>query len=100
MWDVCPTVHDFPLEPRERHALQDYRDLSNLREDQERLSDVFARLGVRTSYASARHSPGAAKRSTHERREQGVLRAEHGGKSVSHALKSEESTTNQHNFSF
>ena len=69
MWDVCSTVHDLPLEPRKRNALQDDRDLPNLRKDQERLPNVFARPGVRTTNASARHSLGAAERSTDERRE-------------------------------
>ena len=79
MWDVRSTVHNLSLEPRKRHALQDDRDLSNLRQDQERLPNVFARLGVRPTHASARHSLGVAERSTYERREQGVLRAEYGG---------------------
>ena len=83
MWDMCSTVHDLPLEPWKRHALQDDRNLSNLRKDQERLSNLFARLGVRTTYASARHGLGAAERSTDERREQGVLRTEYGGQGMS-----------------
>jgi len=83
MWDMRSTIHDLSLEPRKRHALQDNSDLPNLRKDQERLSNVFARLGVRAAHPSPRYGFGATERSTDERREQGILRAEYGGQGTS-----------------
>ena len=52
MWDMRSAVHNLSLEPWKWHAFQDDRDLSNLCEDQERLSNVSARLGVWPAHAS------------------------------------------------
>ena len=86
MRDMCSTVHNLPLEPWERHAVQDYRGLSNLCQDKERVSDVPARLGVWPPYPSTRHGLGPSERGTHQRHQQRVLCPKYGGQSALHII--------------
>jgi hypothetical protein len=54
-----------------------------MREDQECLSDLSARLGVRTADPSSRYRTSTAERGAHERYQQGVLCTEHGKQGAS-----------------
>lgn len=45
--NLSETVHELPVDARQRNALQEDRGVSDLRKDEEHVPDVFVRSGIR-----------------------------------------------------
>jgi len=58
MWDLRASVYSLQVEPWSRVESEVNSSLSDLREDQERLSDVSLGFGVWAAGSGARHSFG------------------------------------------
>jgi hypothetical protein len=78
VWNMCAAVHGLSLESGNWHALQDNRNLSDMRQSQERVSNLLARFGIWSPNTSSRHGTRASKRRAYERHQPRILRTEHG----------------------
>lgn len=83
MRHLCSSLHCVSLESWCWDALQVDRRLSNLREDQECVSNMSLGSRIRAASSSARYCAWAKERGAKQRGQQGILCAKHGWQGAS-----------------
>lgn len=83
MWDLCASVYGLQVEPWSRVESEVDCSLSDLREDQEYLSDVSLGFGVWAAGSGQRYRFGNQDRGADERNQSRVLCTEYGGQGMS-----------------